>query len=197
MTYHYDVFLSYRRSTGAREWVERFFHPELCRWLGEELPNAPKVFLDSESICTGSQWKLALGVAIQRSKCLVAVLNGPYFSSPYCAIEWHSFVEREALLDITPATGLKPLIRPIRLFDGSSFDETAHDRQPLDWERFAFTGSAFSGSQAYLEFQTEVKRLARDLATVIQAPPPYQTWPVNVNVAPATPTTLTSLPRVA
>lgn len=197
--YEYDVFISYRHSTAAGIWVRKYFFPELVKWLADYFPQAPKVFLDSDAIRAGHLWKDKLTRTIQRSKCLIAILNAPYFSSDYCAAEWHSFVQREQM--ITDETGESDiqLIIPIRFIDGDHFHSTVRARQLIDMESWAITAPAFVDSPKYVEFEKEIRRIASVLAegpeAILGKIPPFRKWPA-IFPAPDTSPTLNFVPRV-
>ncbi|WP_079433964.1 toll/interleukin-1 receptor domain-containing protein [Zoogloea sp. LCSB751] len=182
MSYEYDAFVSYRHTTGAKDWVRQIFVPELKKWLSNILPTEPSIFLDSESIRASANWKAKLEHAIRRSKCLIAVLNGPYFSSDYCVAEWFSFISREQILGYGQPGTPEGLIVPIRFFDGQHYHESAKAKQFLDMTPWALTGRAFVESAEFLEFQRAVQSLAIQLTDdsigIISNPPNFQEWPV-------------------
>lgn len=199
MSYEYDAFVSYRHTTGAKDWVRQIFVPELIKWLSNILPNDPKIFLDSESIRASLNWKIKLQDAIQRSKCLIAVLNGPYFSSDYCAAEWFSFIGREEILGCGQPGKPEGLIVPIRFFDGQHYHNSAKAKQVLDMTPWALTGPAFVDSDDFLDFQKAVQKLAIELTDdatgIITNPPDFQEWPVHFpDVPPSGPKI--PLPRI-
>jgi len=199
MDYQYDIFLSYRHTTGAKEWVRDTFVPELKQWLANSLPDEPRIFLDSENIRASSDWQVKLSEAIRRSKCLIAILNAPYFSSDYCAAEWFSFIDREEALGYCKPGKPEGLIIPIRFFDGQHYDSSAKRKQYLDMTSWAITAPAFRGSAAYLDFQKAVQRLALELADPsngqVANPPPYADWPVRFPDEPQHPSAMVS-PRI-
>ncbi len=182
MAYEFDLFVSYRHSTAAKAWVRETFVPELRNWLNESLPDPVSIFLDTESIRAGMNWHAALRGKLLASKCLVAVLNGPYFSSDYCTAEWHTFVEREKLLGLGTLENPRGLITPIRFFDGQHYAPMLGTKQALDMTSWASTARAFKDSPAYQQFEATVKALAEELAASdgpILSPPPHQhDWPV-------------------
>lgn len=174
--YEYDVFISYRRTSTARDWVVNHFHPRLHAFLSDALPEEPKIFLDEQSIEPGAIWQSKISDALKRSKYLVAVLNGPYFSSQYCRAEWNTFVDREDLLG-APGS----LITPIRFFDGDYYDPSAKSRQLVDMTAWATSAPAFKETQEFLRFERAVRELAERLALAdgpIMMPAEFKAWPV-------------------
>lgn len=182
MAYEFDLFVSYRHSTAAKAWVRDIFVPELRKWLDESLPHQVSIFLDTESIRAGMNWHAALRGRLLASKCLVAVLNGPYFSSDYCTAEWHTFVEREKLLGLGTVENPRGLITPIRFFDGQHYAPMLGTKQALDMTSWASTAKAFIDSPTFMQFQAAVQALAQQLAAAdgpILAPPDHcDDWPV-------------------
>ncbi len=174
--YEYDVFISYKRTSESRAWVHQYFVPKLTDVLAELLPTPPKIFLDERSIEPGDIWKTKIRQALQRSKCLVAVLNAPYFYSQYCMAEWRTFVAREDLLKVSGQ-----LIKPIQFFDGEHFDQSARDRQIIDMRPWATSAPAFRETREFLKFEEEVKGFATKLAGAdgpILKPVAYRDWPL-------------------
>lgn len=174
--YEYDVFISYRRTSTARDWVVNYFQPCLKGYLSEALPDAPRIFLDQNNIEPGEIWQSTITHALRSSKVLIAVLNGPYFSSQYCCAEWDTFVDREDLIN---ARGT--LIAPIRFFDGEHYLPSAKARQLIDMTAWATSAPAFKETEEYLRFEAAVRKLAEYLASAagpIMKPATYQAWPV-------------------
>lgn len=174
--YEFDVFISYKRTSLAREWLQKYFVPKLESFLTDSLPTPPRVFVDERNIEHGAIWRTEISNALKRSKCLVAVLNAPYFTSQYCRAEWQSFVKREVILN---ATGT--LIKPVQFYDGEHFDPSAHARQIIDMRPWATSAPAFPETREFLIFEQAVKGLAALLSDThgpILMPATYQDWPV-------------------
>lgn len=174
--YEYDVFISYRRTSNARDWVVNYFHPRLEAFLSDALPNPPKIFLDENNIEPGAIWQSKITRALRHSKYMIAVLNAPYFSSQYCRAEWETFTDRERLIN-APGT----LIAPIRFFDGDYYHPSAKSRQLIDMTPWAFSAAAFKETKEYLLFEGAVRKLAEGLASPmgpIMKPVEFQVWPV-------------------
>lgn len=175
--YEYDVFISYRRTSTAREWVMNYFYPRLHAFLSDALPDSPSIFLDQREIEPGAIWQSTITRALKHSKFMIAVLNGPYFSSQYCRAEWETFVDREHLIG-APGT----LIAPIRFFDGEYYDPSAKARQLIDMTAWATSAPAFKETREFLLFERAVRDLAERLAAAdgpIMKPVVYQNWPVS------------------
>jgi hypothetical protein len=178
--YQYDIFISYKRTSAARDWVHQYFAPKLEAFLTDSLPRPPVIFLDARSIEPGDIWNTKIAQGLKHSKCLVAVLNAPYFSSEYCRAEWQTFVDRETLLGLDGA-----LVKPIQFFDGEHYDQAAWARQVIDMRDFASSAPAFRNSLKFLDFEDAVKGLVAKLVALdgpILKPASFQDWPVAMPV---------------
>jgi hypothetical protein len=65
--YSHDVFLSFPRSGGVREWIAIHFLPLLSEALGHNLPREPTIFSDL-SMELGVPWPIQLGEALRHSR---------------------------------------------------------------------------------------------------------------------------------
>ncbi len=174
--YQFDVFISYRRTSSARDWLLEYFYPKLLGYLRESLPHEPAIFLDQASIEPGAIWRSRIETGLRTSKCMVAILNAPYFTSEFCQAEWSTFLQRETLLG-------KPgsLITPIQFFDGEYYAASAKERQLIDMKPWATSAPAFRETREFLRFEAAVQRIAETLSTAdgpIMSPAGYQNWPV-------------------
>lgn len=176
--YEYDIFLSYcRRSGSAQEWVTQQFCELLEKFLGDLMPTAPRIYLDTR-METGSRWPDHLRRGLSQSKLMVAVWNVPYFYSPWCLAEWYTMQQRERLLDFAGARNPDGLVIPLRYADGDHFDAEAQVRTKTDMQPWARIGPAFSASADYNDFERCVRNLAEGLADRLRGVPPWQEWPV-------------------
>ena len=74
-----DVFLSYGREDEVKKFVRK---------LKKDLEDAQlSVWLDEEDIPAGTEWPLAIGIALSECKALIAVLTKKYVSSRFCKSE--------------------------------------------------------------------------------------------------------------
>ena len=90
--YAYDVFVSYARKGWVEPWVHAVFVPNFKLALQEELGRA-NLFVDKE-MPTGTEWPDYLRYALLRSRVMVAVFSGQYFSKAWCQAEINTMILR-------------------------------------------------------------------------------------------------------
>lgn len=196
MGYQYDVFLSYCHETGVKNWVQTHFEPQLHEKLSEELPTAPKIFIDHQ-MPTGVLWKETIEDALARSKLLVCIWNPPYFRSKWCQSEWQTILAREQSVGMPP--GDSGLLYSIVYGDGDFFPDEAEARQNVKFHQFACTANAFRESALYIEFELGIAEIARDIVQRLKNTPPWdESWrvtdPDEVTLIPPKP--LNEMPRI-
>ena len=88
-----DVFVSYGREEGVREFVKQ---------LKADLEaNEVSVWLDADDIPTGSEFHVEIGVALKSCRALIPVLTKKYVQSRYCKGELYvAYDENKALLPV-------------------------------------------------------------------------------------------------
>ncbi len=194
--YEYDVFLSYRRRSPVLEWLQNHFEPRLKGLLGEALPHEPRIFVDYEQIETGQQWPLRLQEALKSSRCLLPIWSPSYFRSEWCVAELGSMMARESLLKYrTPDFPDRRLVYPVVFADGEHFPAETKGMKPLDLQEWNFPDLAFARSRKFIGFYRQMKKLAEELAGVIQQAPPWQDdWPVIM--PPTAPPITPNVPRL-
>ncbi len=178
--YIWDIFISYRRNTAVEIWIEKYFYPELMRWLPEELPpnKEPSIFFDKR-IKPGTKWPNELRRALKCTNLLIPVLNSPYFGSPWCLAELNTILERERCLELSCEEQTEGLIYPIVFADGKYFSEDIKNIQYRDMKKYASVADAFRDSKEFLGFESEVKQVAKDIAYMLDKSHPFdQNWPV-------------------
>ncbi len=93
-----DIFISYGREEGVREFV---------RQLKADLEaNGVSVWLDADDIPTGSDFHVEIGVALKSCRALIPVLTKKYVNSRYCKGELYV------------ANGEKKVLLPVVYEDG-------------------------------------------------------------------------------
>jgi hypothetical protein len=178
--YQYEIFVSYRRQPPMSAWVQQYFYDELTQWLGSELPDAPRVFIDVEGIDTGDDWPARIRSALLGSCLLVAVWSPDYFRSHWCVAELHTMLARERALKLRTNADPRGLVFPIKFTDGQYFPADVSNIQFRDFSNLAYTAPAFRDSPKYLDFQTEVRDFVQTLAQrLVDAPPWEPNWPVH------------------
>jgi len=187
--YEYDVFISYRHKDPVLGWLKNHFHSELEQWLPNCLPIASgcKIFVDWQ-IETGASWPDVLVDALQKSKCMLAVLTPEYFRSRWCCAEWETMLERERCLGFHQAPRLHGLIYGVTFFDGEHFPQAAQAMQLRDLTEWNYPVPVFRQTSKYLPFITEVQSMARELARMISRAPTWQPdWPIVLGPVGGTP----------
>ncbi len=163
MSYEYEIFLSYRRSSTVGQWVRNHLLPLLGARLNEVAPGQVRVACDTQ-IDAGARWPDDLKRRLQRSGLLVAVWSADYFRSSWCMAEWRSFREREALLGLFTEEQPQGLIYPVRYADGEYFHPEALITQcKKDFSRHNYPSDVFRQSPRYLEFDDLVQEMSQEL----------------------------------
>lgn len=169
MDYIYHIFFSYKRDpltlTWHREVVKRI-KLYVCNELNIPQDNL-KIFFDEKTIEAGDDWEDELRDAIKTSKCLVAIWSPEYFHSNWCLIEFHSFLDRQEMLN------KKGLIIPASYHDGKHFPEVARAIQFLDFSEYASTIDAFWQSVDAVTFDKKLKDFSKNIAKKIDSAPPF------------------------
>ncbi|HEV3457163.1 MAG TPA: toll/interleukin-1 receptor domain-containing protein [Thermoanaerobaculia bacterium] len=165
--YTWDAFLSYTSGPGmVLDWVDNHFLPSLTGWLEHELPHPPRIFVDRQAIKTGDYWRQVLLTELNRSKCMVAVWCLPYFRSPWCVAEWRTMMQRARSCQLRGE-----LVYPVSFADGEYFPRAARGLQVAKLNEWNFPQPAFQNTPAYLKFQVEMQRIAREVAAMIARAP--------------------------
>ncbi len=173
--YEFDVYISYRRGAPTTQWMETHFLPMFRSFLDMELPYSPNVFQDESSVASGTNWPPRLDAALQRSRCLVSLLTATYFRSDWCLRELFTFFEREKRTNTQ-------LVIPIVLHKGEVFPDYIKERQQFDMRNFFITASAFSKTEKYIDFESAIRDLVRQVAQVIKKSPPFDLGWENIPV---------------
>jgi TIR domain len=176
--YRFDVFVSYARHGTSGQWVNEHFREILCDRLADELPDEPRVFLDTD-MRVGVAWPAEIREALHRSKVMISVLSAPYFSSSWCKSELRTILERERLCGL-PRPGQHPgLIIPLSYGDGEAYWPEVHARQLRSVKDFAYVGPAFRQSEKYMRFQDFAMELAAQIAALLSTVPEWSPdWPI-------------------
>ncbi len=170
MDYSYHIFFSYKRDPLTLTW-----HRELVKriklYVCNELNIAQEnlcIFFDEKTIEAGDAWEDELRDAIKSSICLVAIWSPEYFHSAWCLIEFHSFLERQEMLN------KKGLIIPASYHDGKHFPNDAKAIKFLDFSDYASTIDAFWQSPDAVIFERKIKDFSKNIASKISSAPPYR-----------------------
>jgi hypothetical protein len=174
MAYEYDVFISYRQTSIGNYWVTNYFKPCLEDELREVLGKEPKIFHDNTEIRSGDSLPHKIKNALAKSRCLVALLSGTYFTSEYCSLEFAVMENRESRYGIPDLDKTKRLIIPIIVRDGehlpSKINSIAHKRE---WSKYYTSCESFRACTDYRNFEAEVINLAEDIHQATLKAPLY------------------------
>lgn len=131
MSYHYDIFISYRRNPETLGWIRDHFIPLLSLRLEFELQRKPTIFLD-EQIENGSSWPPALGAALGGSRVLIALWTGNYFASVWCTEEFSQMLGREDEAKLRTVAKPHGLVIPVFIHDGDTFPADLKHMKPFE-----------------------------------------------------------------
>jgi hypothetical protein len=167
MAYAWDVFVSYRRSGVAGQWVPRVLVPDLKKWLPQHAVS-PRIFVDALDTPAGRDWELHIAGALQSAKVVLGVFEAEYFQSGCCVAEFETALRRRELAKTD-------LIVPLRLADGDHWDPRARALQFLDFERWNWVKDP-PPRRAWTE---AVQLLCGRIAQQIEAAPAWNSaWPL-------------------
>ena len=176
MGYNYHVFLSYRRYGEWPEWVEKQFLPLFKHWLGEELGEIPKIFIDIESIETGTSWPIKLRKSLAESCVIVPLFSRNYFHSEWCRRELSYLLAREKKCGFNTSDQPQRLIVPAKIHDGKDFPSVIKDIQCACLERCSNVRIA-PDSPRREELSDLIETWVPDISSAIQSVPEYdENW---------------------
>jgi TIR domain len=176
--YEWDVFVSYRRNGNVGSWVQNHLAPVLVRCLEDELPESPRIFIDTQQD-VGTKWPDNIVRALVRSRLLLAVWSPSYFTSQWCLAEWQTMLLREQLLGIGSPANPIGLVYPIVFSDGDSFPPETRRVQQVCFKDWRVPYPHFRKSVQYVDFHWAVVRVAEDLAKRLPSCPIWRRdWPI-------------------
>jgi len=171
MDYLYDVFISYRRHREWTPWTREHVRNLLDAYLTQELGESPRIFVD-DRIEPGADWPHRLGDSLARTRVLLAIFSGDYFSSAWCLHE----------LDLMHGRLLRfpgsSLIVPVLGHDGDLIPTEIARIQPFDLSAFRNTDLQ-RRTPRYEQFSDAVRRLAPHVAAAIGTAPQFDPAWVN------------------
>ena len=127
--YKYEVFISYRRYGEWPKWIKKHFSPIFQHWLGEELGQNCKMYIDYQEVKEGDYWPYNLSYALSHSKVLVPLWSRQYFISPWCQAELAHMLTREQKCNLRTRDKPGGLIIPAIIHDGQDIPTVIDDRQ--------------------------------------------------------------------
>lgn len=172
MNYEYDIFISYSRNTVTGSvWVTDYFLPLFEDYLSLETGFKPKIFIDKNDIQGGEKWKNKISLALARSKYLLSIWTPLYFTSEWCCRELAVMLERSKALNYHTHTHPAGLVIPVNAWDGEIFPDRVKDIQCFKHSDYVYPSPAFHGTEKYLDFQNEMRKLTKEVAKLINIAP--------------------------
>jgi hypothetical protein len=169
MSYQFDAFVSYRRHGEWPDWVRDIFMPLFSHWLGEELGQEARIFVDYQ-IETGDSWPQRLGKSLGETRVLVALFSRQYFASPWCNRELQHVLLREQACGFRTAQNPRGLIVPASIHDGEGFPHQVQHIQAAQLQPFTSVRLS-KGSLRAEQLDDEIRTWVPSVAHAIQSAP--------------------------
>ena len=141
------------------------FLPKFELWLGEELSETPKIFLD-QNMEPGSDWPITLANALADSYVLVPLWTKPYFTSSWCLAELSHMLDRQKSF-FGEATPDKCLILPATIYDGDDIPDYAANITRVSLNENADPWTV-KGSQTEEDLSKQIRAWAPAIAHAIE-----------------------------
>jgi TIR domain len=132
MAYEHDIFISYRRNDETLAWLENHFAPLLELRVGQELMRSPTIYIDVRKAEAGASWPPQLGIALGRSRILIALWAKDYFASEWCTEEMAQMLAREQESGLRSDTDPRGLVVIAVIHDGDDFPNGLAEIQRFD-----------------------------------------------------------------
>lgn len=194
MSYRHDIFVSYKWGGDLKEWVDSVFIPILRNVLIEIKAEYrdTDIFHDVRSTLSGATIPAVLRDGVAFSKCMVCVINRPYFTnSKWCPEELSAMLRREEETLVRQQPGHVGLIFPVLFVDETEVALAARnavyqhqgaakllsDILPLmlDEERFFCIAAGFKGTSGYDALRLIIKRwVRRGIEAQLNEPPVWR-----------------------
>lgn len=183
--YEFDAFISYRRLEFSREWVGTVFIPEFTQRLAIVLGYTPKIFWDDKSVEDGQVPREIVLQGLKRSRCLISLLSGPYFTSQWCVAEWETFRQRAKQAESSGSLKKgESLTLPLQWQDGDAYAdrigaEGFQARDFRNYRKLSLKRGEGNHSRDYDDFETDLNELAERVSRLIGSAPNFQeNWPI-------------------
>ena len=137
MSNDFEIFCSYANGDNDDGWVENF-NSALTATYRKLTGQAPRVFMDQDSLLTADIWDTKIRSALEVSQVLIALVSPSYIRSEWCQREWMIFSEREIELRKKKLLADEQgLIFPLLLFplDRGRFSDQQQDFSALVKQR--------------------------------------------------------------
>lgn len=177
MSYAHPVFISYKHSPTLDYWLPTYFEPLFQEYLDNFLAShryKGLIFRDSK-LEAGDRWRQKIATLLKSSCTLLTFWSPQYFESPYCWAEWLTFRQREIELKMSDSG----LVVPVLACEGDAFPQDAELTQAVDLSKFVTKCRGFENMPQFMDFESAVKDLARNVAQRVKASPEFRPdWPV-------------------
>lgn len=175
--YRYDVYVSCSQAGAVGKWLKNHFLEELKDYLPANLPHEPRLYLreggGTQSLPGEDQQ------ALRTARCLLAIWSPEYFRCSSCLSEWQTMRAREHCTGCEGAQLGKGLLYPVIFWDGQYFPEAARERPGFAMHDWARSAPAFKLVASYVEFQDAMRRVAAQVAEMVQRAPAWDAgWPL-------------------
>jgi TIR domain len=175
MAYLYDVFISYKRGGTKDVWLEKNFKPLFEEYLSDILLKKPEIFIDRTGLTQGADWSDGIIYALAHSKCLVAIVSPSYFmNSEWCIKEFLTIKFRQQKLNLQAGTIPPSLMWLIAIQDFENVPPIIHTIQLANYVKYNLIGDAFFRSDAFLDFQTDLRKDVKTVSNIIKNAPNWQ-----------------------
>ncbi|MDB4922910.1 toll/interleukin-1 receptor domain-containing protein [Mucilaginibacter sp.] len=194
MAYRHDIFVSYKWGGDLKVWVDSVFIPILKNVLIElkDEFRDTDIFHDVRSTLSGANVPDVLRDGVAYSKCMVCVVNKPYFTnSKWCTEELSAMLRREEETGVRRNADHVGLVFPVLFVDEAETElgnqNTVYTHRgaaglleqilplKLNEEKFFCIAAGFKGTTGYDQLRLTIKRWVRNgLLKQIQTPPEWR-----------------------
>jgi hypothetical protein len=172
MPYQYDIFISYRRDTETRNWIENHFVPLLEHHIKLDIGRDPKIFIDSQ-LEAGTTWPISLGKKLGESRTLIPLWTKTFLNSDWCKCEIGHMLEREKLLGLRTIDKPGGLIFPTVIHDGDTMPVELKTIQKVEIQE-CYCISMRRDSERSELLEDKLRSLACEIAQAIENAPGWQ-----------------------
>lgn len=171
MEYKYEVFISYRRRGEWPQWVKEQFLPLFEHWLGSELGEDCRIYID-QNMEKGVSWPYDLASALSCSKVLVPLWSKEYFYSKWCKAELAHMLAREKKCKFRTPLNPGGLIVPAVIYDGDDIPNCISHISYLGIQDCTNI-RMHKDSKTAEELSLKIKTWVPSIANAINLAPPY------------------------
>ena len=176
--YEYDIFISYRRPKNENpndshvRWI-KIFMETLSHFLRRSNEKSDQeIFFIDFKMKPGVEWSNELACAHARSKILIPIYTGSYFSSPWCELEYDLMNTRyEIAKEQYPEKNIN-LIIPIIIHRDENLQAKIDRFQHLDLRIYDSPCLDYD-KEKYPKFSDKIRDLARIIEVSLKSVPEY------------------------